>query len=307
MRIAVIDLGTNTFNLVIADHNKSYYTIIHQDKFPVKLGEGGINLSIIQPVPFWRGIDNIEKMLSIIKSFSVNKIYAFATSAIRDAANGNQFVETVFKLFQLKISVISGNKEANLIYLGVKSALTIGSHNVLIMDIGGGSTEFIIANENEIFWKKSYKLGAARLLDKFNDIEPISKSTLAAIEKYLNSQLKSLSKAIEKFQVHELIGSSGSFDTFAEMICQQFYFPEILEGKTTFNFNINDLKEIHTQLLGSTRAERLKMKGLIAMRVDMIVIASIFTHYILNKYNIQNVRLSTYSLKEGVLYKMIQK
>ena len=307
MRIAVLDLGTNTFNLVIADHNKSYYTIIHQDKFPVKLGEGGINLSIIQPVPFWRGIDNIEKMLSIIKSFSVNKIYAFATSAIRDAANGNQFVETVFKLFQLKISVISGNKEANLIYLGVKSALTIGSHNVLIMDIGGGSTEFIIANENEIFWKKSYKLGAARLLDKFNDIEPISKSTLAAIEKYLNSQLKSLSKAIEKFQVHELIGSSGSFDTFAEMICQQFYFPEILEGKTTFNFNINDLKEIHTQLLGSTRAERLKMKGLIAMRVDMIVIASIFTHYILNKYNIQNVRLSTYSLKEGVLYKMIQK
>ncbi|HRG59659.1 MAG TPA: phosphatase, partial [Bacteroidia bacterium] len=132
MRIAVIDLGTNTFNLVIADHNKSYYTIIHQDKFPVKLGEGGINLSIIQPVPFWRGIDSIEKMLSIIKSFSVNKIYSFATSAIRDAANGNQFVDTVFKLFQLKINVISGNKEANLIYLGVKSALTIGNNNALI-------------------------------------------------------------------------------------------------------------------------------------------------------------------------------
>ncbi|HRG59911.1 MAG TPA: exopolyphosphatase, partial [Bacteroidia bacterium] len=193
------------------------------------------------------------------------------------------------------------------IYLGVKSALTIGNNNALIMDIGGGSTEFIIANDNEIFWKKSYKLGAARLLDKFNDSEPISKSNLEAIEKYLDKQLKSLSNAINKFQVHELIGSSGSFDTFAEMICKQFYFPEILEGKTTFNFNLNDLKEIHRQLLGSTKSERLKMKGLIAMRVDMIVIASIFTHYILNKYNIQNVRLSTYSLKEGVLYKMIQK
>lgn len=307
MRIAVIDLGTNTFNLVIADHNKSYYTIIHQDKFPVKLGEGGINLSIIQPVPFWRGIDNIEKMLSIIKSFSVNKIYAFATSAIRDAANGNQFVNTVFKLFQLKINVISGNKEANLIYLGVKSALNIGNNNALIMDIGGGSTEFIIANDTEIFWKKSYKLGAARLLDKFNDSEPMSQANLNAIESYLNKQLKSLTKAIEKFQVHELIGSSGSFDTFAEMICHQYYVPEILEGKTSFEFSINDLKEIHVQLLNSTRAERLKMIGLLAMRVDMIVIASIFTHFILNKYNINKVRLSTYSLKEGVLYSMIQK
>jgi len=307
MRIAVIDLGTNTFNLVIADHNKSYYTIVHQDKFPVKLGEGGINLNIIQPEPFWRGIDSIEKILSIIKSFSVHKIYAFATSAIRDAANGSQFVDAAYKLFQLKINVITGNKEAELIYLGVKSALNIGKKNVLIMDIGGGSTEFIIANDDTIFWKKSYKLGAARLLAKFNPPEPISTAHVNAIESYLNHELSTLNKAIKKFQVHELIGSSGSFDTFAEMISYQFYKPDLLQGKTTFEFNINDMIEIHQQLLNSTRAQRLSMNGLIAMRVDMIVIASIFTQYIINKFNIPKVRLSTYSLKEGVLYKMIQK
>ncbi len=307
MRIAVIDLGTNTFNLVIADHNKSYYTIIHQDKFPVKLGEGGINQNIIQPVPFWRGIDNIEKILSIIKSFSVNKIHAFATSAIRDAANGNQFVTTVNKLFHLKINVVTGNKEAELIYLGVKSALSIGKKNALIMDIGGGSTEFIIANDDEIFWKKSYKLGAARLLGKFEAPEPITTASLMAIESYLKTELKSLTKAIEKYSVHELIGSSGSFDTFAEMICYQFYSADLLEGKTSFEYRINDLFDIHQQLLNSTREKRLKMKGLIAMRVDMIVIASIFTQYIIQQYDIKKVRLSTYSLKEGVLYKMIQK
>jgi exopolyphosphatase/guanosine-5'-triphosphate,3'-diphosphate pyrophosphatase len=307
MRIAVIDLGTNTFNLVIADHNQSYYTIIHQDKFPVKLGEGGINLGLIQPVPFWRGIDNVEKILSIIKSFSVNKIYAFATSAIRDAANGNQFVSTIHKLFQLKVNVITGNKEAELIYLGVKSALNIGHKNVLIMDIGGGSTEFIIANDKEIIWKKSYKLGAARLLDKFDGPEPIQADTIISIENYLSNELKSLSKAIEKFKVHELIGSSGSFDTFAEMICHMFYSPVMLDGKTTFEYHLNDLKEVHTLLINSTRADRLKMNGLIAMRIDMIVIASIFVQFILKKYDIKNLRLSTYSLKEGVLYKMIQK
>ena len=307
MRIAVIDLGTNTFNLVIADHNKSHYTIIHQDKFPVKLGEGGINQNIIQPVPFWRGIDNIEKILSIIKSYSVNKIYAFATSAIRDAANGSQFVSTIYKLFQLKINVITGNKEAELIYLGVKSGLSIGKQNVLIMDIGGGSTEFIIANEEEIFWKKSYKLGAARLLGKFDPMEPITKQCVEAIELYLTEELKTLTKALKKFKVHELIGSSGSFDTFAEMICHQYYSPDLLEGKTSFEYRINDMLDIHQQLLISTKAERLKMNGLIAMRVDMIVIASIFTQFVIKKYQIEKVRLSTYSLKVGVLYKMIQK
>lgn len=307
MRIAVIDLGTNTFNLVIADHNQSYYTIIHQEKFPVKLGEGGINQQIIQPVPFWRGVDHIEKILSIIKSFEVNKIHAFATSAIRDADNGKQFVDTLHKLFKLKVKVISGNREASLIYLGVKSALKIGKENSLIMDIGGGSTEFIIANDDAILWKKSYKLGAARLLDKFNFEEPISPENKAIIDLYLQNELKALSKAIAKYPIQELIGSSGSFDTFAEMICHQFYDVNLLEGKTTFEFNLKDLAEIHQQLLRSNREQRLKMDGLIAMRVDMIVIASIFTWFIIINYNINKVRLSTFSLKEGVLYKMIQK
>ncbi len=307
MRIAVIDLGTNTFNLVIADQNKSYYTIVHQDKFPVKLGEDGINLNIIQPGPFWRGVDYIEKILSIIKSFNVEKIHAFATSAIRDASNGSQFVSTIDKLFDLKITVITGSKEAELIYLGVKSALTIGNKNALIMDIGGGSTEFIIANDDKIVWKKSYKLGAARLLDKFNVDEPISSINIEAIECYLTEELTTLQKALSAYPVHELIGSSGSFDTFAEMICHQFYEPKLLNGKTTFEFNMQDLNEIHQQLLNSNKEQRLKMPGLIAMRADMIVIASVFVWYIIKNYKMTKVRLSTYSLKEGVLYKMIQK
>jgi exopolyphosphatase/guanosine-5'-triphosphate,3'-diphosphate pyrophosphatase len=99
--------------LVIADQNKSYYTIVHQDKFPVKLGEDGINLNIIQPGPFWRGVDYIEKILSIIKSFNVEKIHAFATSAIRDASNGSQFVSTIDKLFDLKLLLLLAVKRQN--------------------------------------------------------------------------------------------------------------------------------------------------------------------------------------------------
>ncbi len=306
MQIAVIDLGTNTFNLVIAEHHGHFYTILYHEKFPVKLGEGGINLHTIQSEPFWRGIDNIEKILSITKSLGVQKIYAFATSAIRDAHNGDLFVSTVYKLFRLKIQVISGAKEAEFIYWGVKSALTIGYKNCLIMDIGGGSTEFIIGNNKEIVWKKSYKLGVARLLDMFRGAEPISEERKLQIENYLKKELKTLIKAVKKYPVSNLIGSSGSFDSLAEMICHRFYTPELLEGRTTFNFNLKDLKEIHIELLKSTREQRLKIPGLISMRTDMIVFSSLFIWYIINTFNLKKVRLSTYSLKEGVLNKMIK-
>ena len=306
MRIAVIDLGTNTFNLVVAEFKSNYYTILYQDKFPVKLGEGGINQSIIQPEPFWRGIDNIEKILSIIKSFEVTKTHAIATSAIRESSNGAQFVDVVYKLFRLKINVVSGNKEAELIYSGVKSALDLQAENSLIMDIGGGSTEFIIANNKELLWKKSFKLGAARLLEKFNPSEPILIEEKVQLENYLAKELKPLFKAIAKFKVCELIGSSGSFDTLAELICGKFNLPNGLAGKTSFDFNINDMLEIHADLLASNRLQRMNMPGMLSMRVDMIVIASIFTHYIMRENAIKRARLSTYSLKEGLLYNMIQ-
>ena len=307
MRIAVIDMGTNTFNLVIADHNQSHYTILHHDKFVVKLGEGGINLNIIRPEPFWRAVDYIEKILEVVKAFKVTEIFAFATSAIREASNGKLFVEAIDKLFGLKVEVISGDREAALIYSGVKSAVTLSNKKSLIMDIGGGSTEFIIGNNDEIFWKRSYKLGAARLLELFSPPEPMSKECLTAIETYLNKELSSLDEVLKEHEIEELIGSSGSFDTFAEMICHRHYFPEMLVGKTTFDFNLTYLASLHQRLLNSTRIQRLEMPGMIAMRVDMIVIASVFLHFVLNKYGISKVRLSTYSLKEGVLYQMIRK
>jgi exopolyphosphatase/guanosine-5'-triphosphate,3'-diphosphate pyrophosphatase len=283
------------------------FTVIFKEKIPVKLGEGGINNQVISHSPFLRGIKAMNTHKATIDRFEVDKILAFATSAIRSAKNGKEFVRKVKAETGIAIEVISGDREAELIYYGVRKALDMGKEKCLIMDIGGGSTEFIIANDEEIFWKRSYKLGAARLLEKFEGPEPITTESLMAIESYLTDELKTLTKAIQKFKVHELIGSSGSFDTFAEMICHQFYTTDLLEGKTSFEYRINDLIDIHQQLLNSTREQRLKMKGLLAMRVDMIVIASIFSNYIIQKYDIKKVRLSTYSLKEGVLYKMIQK
>jgi exopolyphosphatase/guanosine-5'-triphosphate,3'-diphosphate pyrophosphatase len=171
----------------------------------------------------------------------------------------------------------------------------------LIIDIGGGSTEFIIANDTQIFWKHSFLLGAARLLEIINPSDPITSVEIDTLLNYLKSELQPLFDAIKKYPVVELIGSSGSFDSLADIIAARYYSPTLLEGKTEFTYHLEDIKAIHHSILKSTKAERLQMKGLIEMRVDMIVISSILVDFIIQSFTIQKMRLSTYSLKEGVL------
>lgn len=307
MRIAIIDLGTNTFNLLIAEVSANNFKEIYGTKLPVKLGEGGISRRFIAAKSFKRGIGALKEYRKIIDNHKAAKIIAFATSAIREASNGDEFIKAAKTETGISVKKISGNKEADLIYEGVREAVKMGNSLSLIMDIGGGSTEFIIANKRKIFWKKSFLLGAARLLEKFDPSDPIKNSEVKKIEKYLSDELQSLVKAVKKLPVVELIGSSGSFESLADMIAHRFYSPEILKGKTEYSFDLNDCHAIYDIILRSGRAQRLKMKGLIAMRVDMIVISSIFVNLILQKLNLKKMRLSTYSLKEGVITELMNK
>lgn len=308
MRIAVIDLGTNTFNILIVDiATDKTYRILFQAKLPVKLGEGGINENVIQPMPFQRGIEALKQHQKTIEKFNVHKVYPFATSAIRDAVNGREFVEKVKLETGFEVCIIDGNKEAELIYYGVREAVKMDDHKSLIMDIGGGSTEFIIGDKNKIYWKKSFRLGAARLLEKFKPSDPITDNETEQINQYLEKELAPLFEAVRQYPVQELIGASGSFDSLAEMIAYKFYSPEILDNKTEYSFNLDDCETIYNIILKSSKEERMKMKGLVEMRVDMIVVSSIFVYLILTKYGIGRMRLSTYSLKEGVLHELLER
>lgn len=305
-RIAVIDLGTNTFNLLIVEINSdNSYKQIFQTKISVKLAEGGMSKSFIADVAFQRGIDALKKHYQTTQEYKVEKIHAFATSAIRGAFNGKEFVERSKEETGIDIQVISGEKEAELIYYGVRSAVKMNHDASLIIDIGGGSTEFIIANKDTIFWKGSFLLGAARLLELFPPSDPMTDLEIEAFEKYLNQQLEALFEAVKKYPVDELIGSSGSFDSLAEMVAHRFYSPDILNNKTEFTFNLDDCIVLYENILKSTTAERLKMKGLVAMRVDMIVISSIIVNFVMCSFHIKKMRLSTYSLKEGVLHELM--
>ncbi len=306
MRIAVIDLGTNTFNLLIAEINPDKsYTNLYQTKLSVKLGEEGINKGFIAPASFQRGINALKIYKETISNYNVEKVFTFATSAIRTATNGIEFTEKVKQETGFEVEIITGDKEAELIYYGVCEAVNLGEELSLIIDIGGGSTEFIIANKDKIFWKQSFLLGASRLLEKFKPSDPITDIEIQQLTDYLNAHLQSLYEAVKLFPITELIGSSGSFDSLAEMIAHRFYTPEILKDKTEYTFNLSDYKVIYENVIKSNKEERTKMKGLIEMRIDMIVISTIIVQFILTSFNIKKMRLSTYSLKEGTLSEII--
>lgn len=307
IRVAVLDLGTNTFHLLITDvfPDKTKKTVF-KSKMVVKLGEGGIHQNFISDRPFKRGIRALKHYSDIIDENEVNEVHAFATSAIRSATNGRDFTETAFRLTGIKINVIKGEEEARLICLGVRECIRLTDQPVLIMDIGGGSTEFIIADKNEIYARHSFNIGAARLLEIFKPSDPITSDQVKKVEKFLGDQLAELDESMKSRKVKCLIGSSGSFDTFAEMIGYRFHHRNVLKNSNSYQYELSEYCELHELLLHSTTGQRKRMKGLIKMRVDMIVLASICTKFILHRYEINEMALSKYALKEGALWEIIQ-
>jgi exopolyphosphatase/guanosine-5'-triphosphate,3'-diphosphate pyrophosphatase len=305
MRAAVLDLGTNTFNLVIADIHGETFKIILSRKLPVKLGEGGINEGEIIPEAFSRGIDAIMDHFQIIRQYSVDKMKAFGTSALRTAGNGHLFLSTIKEKTGINVEIITGDKEAELIYYGVRQTHEMMDGNYLILDIGGGSNEFIIGNNEKIFWKKSYKLGIARLLELFKPSDPIKHSEILRINEFIDEEIGDLKEQVRSHRVDTLIGASGSFETFISMLKEEDTITESALIPRSHPISEQDFDYLYRKLISSTHRERLGMKGLEPMRVEMIVLACVFVKFILGTLGIKNIFQSNFSLKEGALYEFI--
>lgn len=306
MIFAIIDLGTNTFNLLIAERlPNSTFRKIFNTRIAVKLGEGTINSGYISHAPFQRGIDALMQFQTYLLEFGVEHTYAFATSAIRSASNGVEFVALAKKETGIIITTIDGNEEADLIYHGNRMAVKMNESISLIMDIGGGSTEFILANHSTIFWKQSFLLGAARLMDRFKLSDPITPEEAVLFNNYLRQELTPLFEAVKSFKSVELIGSSGAFDSVIDVIAGEFNTGELTENQTEYTVNLEHYFFISEKIKRTTLKDRYHIKGLIDMRVDMIVISVLLIDFILNELELNTMRVSTFSLKEGVISKKL--
>jgi len=305
MRIAVLDLGTNTFNLLIVDLLPDGSTNkVFNEKLAPKIGLGGINDQIIIPDAFERGLHSLEIQKQIIETYKPNKVFIFGTSALRNAKNANDFVRTVKNELGLEIHIISGEREAELIYHGNKLAFDWGKEIGLILDIGGGSNEFILANNEQIFWKQSFEIGVSRLLQLFNPNDPFQQKDVKNIEDYIESKLQPLFDAFKQFPAKFLIGSSGAFDTFRDMIIAEKQL--IKSNASSFEIIYSEFKPLQSKIINLPQRELIRVQGMDPMRVDMIGIAAIFVDFIMRKLSLQTIIQSNYSLKEGVIDSLIR-
>jgi exopolyphosphatase / guanosine-5'-triphosphate,3'-diphosphate pyrophosphatase len=298
--IAIIDLGTNTFHLMIAKKTGSSYKIIHRERAAVKLGMGGINDGIILAGAITRALTTLTRFKSILDEHSIKNIYAFGTSALRNAANAKEITETILQQTGIKIDIISGEQEARYIYEGVNIALGFDFEPNLIIDIGAGSVELIIGNKESIFWKKSLEIGAQRLIEKFRLNDPMTEENTQALNDYFNQSFTELLENLKKYNPGTLAGSSGTFDTLSDIYCaQQGINKGEFDAETPFSKD--SFEPIFKELLNKNREERMRMPGMIDLRVDMIVVGCCLVNYILNRHDFTAIRVSSYSLKEGAL------
>ena len=302
MRAAVIDLGTNTCNLLIAETSETGYKILHQSKNLVRLGDNKIKEGEISREATQRTIESILQHKEIIDKFQPEKIRVVATSAVRTAQNKIGFLETVGNASGWLIKVISGEKEAELIFDGVMLAFQNLENPSLILDIGGGSNELILARVNKIIWKESQPTGMARIINQFNLSNPIKTEEVDKLRAHFARFHEAAIEHCKTWKVETLIGCSGAFDTIADMI------DGVNPGeklRKTQEISLDSFYNVYNTLLQSTREERLQMKGMDFVRVDLIVPAVILIEFLISVNQIKQIIQTDYALREGVFYELI--
>jgi len=297
---AILDLGTNTFHLLVVHGAK----ILADVKRPVRIGKGGINDGFINNEAVERAIGCLHDYRSLGFDYGVGRGVALGTSAFRNARNGEEIAKILERESGIPINIISGEQESALIYEGIRFGMNLGNEKSLMVDIGGGSVEFIIGDNSGILWKESFETGGQRLIELFQDSDPISAGSVTTVEQHLEKTLKGLAAPMASFMPSVLIGSSGSFDTLSEMHCIRKGIDYVPGPETPLDFPT--MENLLTELISTDRAQRMQMPGMIELRVDMIVVASILIRFICRSYTFKNLRVSGYSLKEGLWSMLLQ-
>lgn len=292
IRKAVIDLGTNTFNLLIAEIDRDRLDYIYSEKVPVLLGMGGINEGFIAEDAMERAKCALNQFKLKCEEKNVELIQGIGTSALRGANNASELVDYASKELKISIKIISGQEEARLIYKGVKWCHPI-HYPILIMDIGGGSTEFIHADKAGMIGAESLDIGVSRIYQLLDKPLEYSQEHIQQINDYLEAQK---SDFFDSFNSSILVGSSGSFETIFEMI-HKMNFPTTGHS---FELPLDQVLEKLDWLISSTLEERMNNEWIVSIRKKMMPIAAIKMKWIIQMMNIQRIYVSPYSLKEGV-------
>ena len=305
---AAIDIGTNSFHLIIVKIKQDgSLVIIDREKEVIRLGSHqGEELSIISPDEIERGI-NVLTRFKKLADFYEAEIRAVATSAVREANNRNEFLEKVFAKTGIEIEVIDGKKEAAFIYKGVRKSLSYKQKKLLCFDIGGGSTEIILGRNNEILFGVSIKIGAVRLSKKFFPGYILTDEAINNCNNYVEEMIKD-NKEVNFDESHDIaVGASGTILAVAGMIKYKRYGgkDKSLNG---FIFTKPELEEVTGEILKrKTPEQRVNIEGMEYKRADIIPAGLLVLNKIFELFNIKEMVISEFALREGVVLSMMEK
>ena len=305
-RIAAIDLGTNSFHAVLVDiYPDGSFRTIDKLKEMVILAEKGMDNHLSEDA-MQRGLDALKRIKFLCDSQEVEEIMAFATSAIREAKNGGDFIQRMIDDVGIRARAIPGKMEAELIGLAIRHSIALDKEMVLMVDIGGGSVEFIVGNNEEFVYHNSLKLGVARMSAQFVKNDPIEKSEIKTLRKHYKKVLKEVGELIKKHQVTTMIGSSGTMENIGAMIANR----NSLTADMTLNelvFEASDFKELYKDFIKLDRNERKNISELDEKRIDIINPGMVLVKYLIKKFNLQQIKISEAALRDGMILNFISK
>ena len=306
-RLAAIDIGTNSFHLIIVDVDlqTGNFKILGREREIVRLGSGTSDMKYLKPEAIERGVLALKRFKGLADSADA-KIRAIATSAVREAINKNDFISRVRKEVGIRIELASGFEEARYIYLGILQALPVYDKRILLIDIGGGSTEFLVGQKKEIQYDNSLKLGAIRLTARFFKDDKIDIRDVKDCRKFIRGTMNPVTRQIRNINFESAIGSSGTILNIANII-------NINKGGSpdaklnNFTFSREELNGVVDKILEAKNVKQVsKIPGLDTARADIILAGSLILEQIFKEMKLKEMIVSEYALREGIIYDTIE-
>lgn len=304
--LAAIDIGTNSIHMVVVRIETALpsFTIIAKEKDTVRLGQRDPHTGDLTAEAMAKSLATLERCRELAKSFNAEQIVAVATSAVREASNGRDFLQQINSELGLFVNLISGQEEARRIYLGVLSAMEFNQKPHIIIDIGGGSTELILGDSHEPRSLSSTKVGAVRLTSEFVSSDPISNSEFQYLQAYIRGMLE---RPVEELQAHlkarekqRLVGTSGTIETLATMhAIQKLGMPP--NTLTGYQMSRQDLTEMVHHLASLNYTERSQLPGMSERRSEIIVAGALILLEAMNLLEVESIIVAERALREGII------
>ncbi|MBK5275444.1 MAG: exopolyphosphatase [Desulfuromonadales bacterium] len=297
-RVAAIDFGTNTARLLVADrHPNGSFEYVRIEREIVRMGGGFDRVTGLSAEAIQRGSSCLGRFAEIMESYGVSNPRAVATSAIRDAANGREFVEAIQRQTGIRLAVIDGHQEGALTLAGVIAGLAERRDNLMVFDVGGGSTEYTLSHGGSAEFIKSLPLGVVRLTEGKGTPAEMSEKICRELDQLTRDITRSNSAVTPENTV--LIGTAGTATTLAA-ISQQMATYDYRKVHSSV-LGIDEIRRIYSLLLPLSLEERVAIPGLEKGREDLIIAGTLITLHTMERFGFNRFTVSDFGLLEGLI------